>query len=479
MKQALITCLFAGYFTFTLTAQTTFASKQIIDGTPGASPFAMSTADCNNDTFVDIVIGTNTGNTIEYYQNNGNKTFASSVLVTNTLQAIGGIILVDLDGINGPDILATGYTNDKLTWYPNNGSGVFGPEQTISSTVLGASGLSVGTIDAGATIDVAVTAYDGNTVVWYSNDGAGNFTGPNTIDNTIPSPGSVNLKDVDGDGDLDALISNAQFIGNVDVIEIFENDLVPGGSVAFTKASSSVASGKNYIFNASFEDLDGDNNLDIMATEVNITPGTGTFYIYEDGDTDPFNGSAFTETMVTTSIKNPSVAKHADLDDDGDKDIILSSAEAFDGGDGDTEVQLVFFLNDGSGNYGAEVVPPIDETQSQTYVYSIADLDNDLDMDIATCDFNFSDITWFENLKYTLSDEEFELGVMSIFPNPATDMIRIKNGILPFDFKVYNMIGQTIMEKEDHASEYIDVSQLNNGMYFLELESTIIKFIKE
>ncbi len=462
MKKILLSSLLTFCIASLGLAQTTFSAKNTINSATGDAPFTIDSGLIDNDALIDIIIGTNNGNTIEWYKNNGDGTFTIQTLVANTLSALGGLKLVDLNNDTFLDILATAYTNDIVAWYANDGLGNFGAEQIISNTVLGASGIAVGTIDAGSTIDVAVTAYDSGMVVWFSNDGSGNFTGPNTLDNTLAGPGSVNLKDIDNDGDLDALITTAQFAGAIDTAEIFRNN----GSGVFTKDATSVTTGKNYIFNATFEDLDGDANLDILLTELNVTAGTGNFYwIEEDGL------GGYTETTFTTSVGNPSVAQHRDLDDDGDKDIILSSGMAGAGND------IVWFINDGTGSYGSEVV--IDATQSQAYVFTANDFDNDGDLDIASCAFNQDSLNWFENLRYTLNISEIEENNINIYPNPVDDNLYF-NGI-NFNnnsaISIYNVLGKKILEATINNDKPIDVSNLTSGLYFIKF-NTLSKTFK-
>lgn len=388
-----------------MNAQTTFEPKVTLDVNTGNNPYTIATGLIDNDAVLDIIIGTDTDHIIVWYKGNDDGTFVKQTPITNTLINVGGLKLVDLNGDGDLDILAGGFGSyagatfgigSKLVWYANDGAGNFVSEQLITDAYNGLSGLFFGDIDADSTIDIAVTSSVDNQVIWFSNDGAGNFSAPEVIDNTLSSPGVVNMKDIDGDGDLDAVVGTAVYGG--DVIEIFRNDLVPGGTVAFTKDVTSVTTGKTGIFNANFADLDGDANLDILATEVSFGGGpVGNLYWYEDD-----GAGGYTETIFVTSIVNPSVAQHQDLDNDGLKDIILSSGTSGAGND------LVWFKNNG-GTYGIEQV--IDNTQSQVYVYNLADYDADGDLDIASCAYNEDDLNYFENLKFTKTNALVLTGV--------------------------------------------------------------------
>ena len=80
-----------------------------------------------------------------------------------------------------------------------------------------------------------------------------------------------------------------------------------------------------------------------------------------------------------------------------------------------------------------------------------------------------------------LGVSEFEINNISIFPNPATNSITIKNIIKEYTIQVYNIIGQKIMEENiTPNNNKIDVSNISNGTYILKLKdySGALKFIK-
>lgn len=82
-----------------------------------------------------------------------------------------------------------------------------------------------------------------------------------------------------------------------------------------------------------------------------------------------------------------------------------------------------------------------------------------------------------------LSNPEFKLKNITIFPNPTTNTLFITSENLQIEqLSVFNPSGQKVMELEEVTTE-IDVSSLQNGIYFLKLtseEGTIIKkFVKK
>jgi hypothetical protein len=468
MKTALLTLLSIICVGSIVWSQTTFLPKVTINPMTGDAPFAIQSGTIDGDALPDILIASQIGNTIEWYKNNGDGSFTIQPLVANTLSSIGGLTLVDLNNDTFLDILATGYSNDNVSWFPNDGLGNFITQNVISSSVDGASGIAVVDINNDTFVDIAITAYDGDEVVWFSNNGTGIFTLETAkIDDTLDSPGSINMKDIDGDGDLDALVSTAVFPGGNNVIEIFRNNLVPSGTVSFTKDVTSVTTDKIYFFNATFEDLDGDANLDILATDLALSNDSGSFYWYED------NGSGFTENEISTSIGNPSVAQFRDLDDDGLNDIILSSGRINTGND------IVWFKNNGSGGFDSELV--IDATQSQAYVFTVNDFDNDGDLDIASCAYNSDALNYFENERYILSVSNFEQENVKIYPNPAKDILNFEGfNSASIEISIFDILGKSVLNRSLNTNETLDVSQLVNGIYTITINGTFAsKFIKE
>lgn len=65
---------------------------------------------------------------------------------------------------------------------------------------------------------------------------------------------------------------------------------------------------------------------------------------------------------------------------------------------------------------------------------------------------------------------------IKVFPNPATDRIRIISSSPIRDFKMYNINGQSI--KKTPSDTYIEVSDLPAGVYFITVNGRHTKFLK-
>ncbi len=99
----------------------------------------------------------------------------------------------------------------------------------------------------------------------------------------------------------------------------------------------------------------------------------------------------FQENIIidnTKAIEEPQAAISADIDGDGDLDMVVASFR---------ENKIVWYENlDGLGNFGISNV--VFENQSIGYKMAVADMDNDGDMDIVAAAYNYSDIYLFTNI---------------------------------------------------------------------------------
>lgn len=68
--------------------------------------------------------------------------------------------------------------------------------------------------------------------------------------------------------------------------------------------------------------------------------------------------------------------------------------------------------------------------------------------------------------------------IISIYPNPTSNILNIKsNSKTNSEIEITNQLGQTVLEQK--YSESIDVSKLVPGCYFIRVDNSYSKFIKE
>lgn len=470
MKKTLLSVMAVTLFYGLSFSQTTFSTKQTINNASGSYPYVIDSGELSGDTFNDIVIGTY-GNTIEWYKNNADGTFTLQTLVSTTLDSPSGIHIADLNNDSYNDIIATSYSDDKVVWYANDGVGNFGTEQVIytGTAITGPGTVKTGYIDGDTTLDIVVTGYESNQTVWFANDVANStFSSPNVIAFEASSgPGDFDLTDFDSDGDTDVVIANS----GSGTIEVYNNNLVGSATVSFTKYTNTVDVGNTYLFNISFADVNDDNVMDILKSDIG---GVGQVAYYSP--TTSGLATTFTETSLSVSgvtIDRPATATAVDIDNDGYVDVISSNA-------GTTGYDLEWFESTNTGTFNA--VSEIDSSQNIIYGVTISDFDNDGDLDIATIDYQNSDLNWFENELETLSVSDFNTNAISFYPNPAKNTLNFKGDFTSeTNISIFDVLGKQVMNAVIDASTTLDISQLNSGLYILKFEKNAetFKFIKE
>ena len=75
-----------------------------------------------------------------------------------------------------------------------------------------------------------------------------------------------------------------------------------------------------------------------------------------------------------------------------------------------------------------------------------------------------------------------------IYPNPTTGQLTIEakgeHIGSPLQIEIYNVLGQNVganlcVRPIDSETATIDISHLANGIYYLEINNQIVKFVKE
>lgn len=67
-------------------------------------------------------------------------------------------------------------------------------------------------------------------------------------------------------------------------------------------------------------------------------------------------------------------------------------------------------------------------------------------------------------------EESFKNNDVQIFPNPASDEITINTNIKVEKFKIYNQLGQPVLEGKVANNNTCNISTLQNGIYFIEVK---------
>jgi len=216
-------------------------------------------------------------------------------------------------------------------------------------------------------------------------------------------------------------------------------------------------------------DLDGDGDLDVLSASV--IDGKIAWY-KNDG-----NGDFGPQRVITTSADGAWSVYAADLDGDGDQDVLSASRN---------DDIIAWYENDGNGGFGPQRVITTSARGTES-VYA-ADLDGDGDQDVLSASFSVDKIAWYENEGSPMdTDVETASDVLPseieirIFPNPASESLFIQlvgARLEPYRIGVFDILGRRVVRTEENtiggASETyrLDVSRLAPGMYVVRIETS-------
>jgi len=276
---------------------------------------AVAFGDVNGDNFPDLIVsGSAPGATTKLYLNDGAGNFTPSGAVftqcTGTALAFG-----DIDNDNDNDILITGYTGFEMIieLYKNDGNGNFSLVSPAQSGITGA-GISRGSViiedfNNDGFLDIFVTGSTTNNTIenaLYINDGDGTFTIKSTPITPIQT-GSVAAADYDNDGDNDLLIVGSTSV-SAKVALLYNND----GNGNFTLVPDLPFIGAQY-GKSVFADINNDNYPDVFISGYMNPNRRADMYIN--------NGASGGFTQVTVPFLGVNNCYVAFVDVDGDNDL--------------------------------------------------------------------------------------------------------------------------------------------------------------
>lgn len=193
-----------------------------------------------------------------------------------------------------------------------------------------------------------------------------------TISNSADGASSVFAADLDGDGDTDVLSAS---LFDYKIAWYENTDGV--GTLGPEKVISVLAEGASDVFAA---DLDGDADVDVLS--ASSYDNKVAWYANIDG-----SGIFGPQQVISTAAEDAVSVFAADLDGDGDIDV-LSASVLFD--------KIAWYKNtDGAGAFGPQQVIST-ATNSPVSVFA-ADVDGDGDVDVLSASYNDGKIAWFEN----------------------------------------------------------------------------------
>lgn len=307
------------------------ASTQI---TVGRDPATVRVRDVTGDGFDDIVVVETGGNAVRVLRNDGAGGFPAGL---GALYAAGAspvdATLADLNGAAGPDIAVANRDDGTLTLLLNSGSGSFAPGATVALPAgVRPTSLTSGDVDNDKDIDIVVGASNsvsGPAIGVLSNltaaDGEGlrgvGF-GPWNRFPVVGAPVAVIERDLNGDGLPEVVAVGSDEIDG-GVLAVLRNTGGTGED-GFATAALFALGAEGLALTGGDFDSSGTQDLAVLATDS----GTGRLVRVFRNDSPGLGGGAIslTEQPEIGAGEEPTFAIAADVDNDGQVDLVTGNA---------------------------------------------------------------------------------------------------------------------------------------------------------
>lgn len=307
--------------------------------------------------------------------------------------------------------------------------------------------------------------------------------------------------DIDNDGDLDIFTSTyyTDNNGSTSSLLYYENTGTPTNpSFASPQVNPfGIESNSHPYLMPILADLDGDGDIDLLANTLDFgLPNAYSYYeifVYYENTGDAENPQFALPVLAPFGL-SPSISHSpylpssviADLDLDGDFDILYGDNGSYENSDGvEYNAGVFYFENIGDAANPQFEVPKRNPfgieiptfVPYETLFPALADLDNDGDSDFLGATVG-GDFVYYENvLEVSTTAPQTDFPV-NISPNPTSDYLNIDTNEPLTRIEIYDLLGKQLATYDGRQTQ-ISIQDLSSGTYMIRLINQEGKYLSK
>jgi len=343
--------------------------------------YAVSTADFDADGDIDVLAAAQVSDDVTWFENNnGIGTSWTVHTVDGLVDGARAVQSGDIDHDGDIDIAAVAFIQNQMAWWKNNSihhSAAFCDNTVVSPTFQGAQSVRAVDLDLDGDPDIIGAASIDNRISWWENtDGDGNVWLERPVDTNVPSAWAITDADIDGDGTPDIVAASR----SSHTIAWWKD--LDGSGINWVRHTIDMS--VTFAQAVAASDLDGDGDPDVVGASF----GSGEVICWNNLGP---GGTNWSKHIITSSFAGANAVVIADINHDGNKDILGS---AFSAG------RIAWWENVG-GSTTNWIEHSVDDSFSGSQTASAMDMDHDGDLDVIGASFDLDQITWWENVDGT------------------------------------------------------------------------------